>query len=86
MRLRKRNRWQAWNWTCRQRLAPEGGFAQSKTKSLYVDLVVVATGGSILLENYVRKSSQNDLTTSAVQVVPGVTTVTNRVSVCAEGL
>jgi hyperosmotically inducible periplasmic protein len=54
----------------------------SRTKGLNVDrVVVVAKGGSILLEGYVPESSQIDLATSAAQAVPGVTEVTNRLIV-----
>jgi hyperosmotically inducible protein len=59
----------------------------SRTRGLNVDrVVVVAKGGSILLEGYVPESNQIDLATSAAQAVPGVTTVTNRLIVRAEGL
>jgi hyperosmotically inducible periplasmic protein len=59
----------------------------SRTKGLNIDrVVVVANGGSILLEGYVPESNQIDLATSAAQAVSGVTTVTNRLIVRAEGL
>lgn len=59
----------------------------SRTRGLNVDrVVVVAKGGSILLEGYVPESGQIDLATAAAQAVPGVTTVTNRLIVRAEGL
>jgi len=59
----------------------------SRTKGLNVDrVVVVAQGGSILLEGYVPESNQVDLAASAAQAVPGVTTVTNRLIVRTEGL
>jgi osmotically-inducible protein OsmY len=59
----------------------------SRTRGLNVDrVVVVAKGGSILLEGYVPESNQIDLATSAAQAVPGVTMVTNRLIVRAEGL
>ena len=61
--------------------------ALSRTRGLNVDrVVVVAKGGSILLEGYVPESDQIDLATSAAQAVPGVTAVTNRLIVRAEGL
>ena len=59
----------------------------SRTKGLDVGrVVVVAKGGSILLEGYVPESNQIDLATSAAQAVPGVTSVTNRLIVRAKGL
>jgi hyperosmotically inducible protein len=59
----------------------------SRTRGLNVDrVVVVAKGGSILREGYVPESNQIDLATSAAQAVPGVTMVTNRLIVRAEGL
>ena len=57
----------------------------SRTKGLNVDrIVVVAKGGSILLEGYVPERDQIDLATSTAQDVPGVTEVTNRLIVARQ--
>jgi hyperosmotically inducible periplasmic protein len=59
----------------------------SRTAGLDVGrVVVVAKGGSILLEGYVPERSQIDLAASAAQAVPGVTSVTNRLIVRSKGL
>jgi hyperosmotically inducible protein len=61
--------------------------ALSKTRGLNVDrIVVVAKGGSILLEGYVPEANQIDLATSVAQGVPGVTAVSNTLIVQAIGL
>jgi hyperosmotically inducible protein len=61
--------------------------ALTKIKGLNVDrIVVVAKGGSILLEGYVTEINQIDLATSTARGVSGVTDITNKLVVRDVGL